>query len=308
MSAALYPSLPRVAVLLAAHNGERWLPEQLQSIRNQQGVQVQIYISVDMSDDGTLVCCQGYAEQYRDITLLQPGKFGSAGRNFFRLIRDVPIDGFDYVAFADQDDVWLANKLRRAVELLCTRQIAAYSSNVIAFWPDGRRQVLNKAQPQVHWDHLFEAAGPGCTYVLTPALAHALRSFVSEKWAALQEVTLHDWLIYAYARQAGWQWFIDPEPGVLYRQHAANQVGANTSIRSALNRWRRIRQGWWFDQISRIATIIDVKEPSPVIAEPIDRRQIRRMLINSRQCRRRLRDKWLFSGLCLVALVVGVRV
>ncbi|MBO98493.1 MAG: glycosyl transferase, partial [Flavobacteriales bacterium] len=44
---------PRVAVLLAAWNGMQWIEQQVESILKQKGVQADIYINVDISDDGT---------------------------------------------------------------------------------------------------------------------------------------------------------------------------------------------------------------------------------------------------------------
>jgi rhamnosyltransferase len=89
----------------------------------------------------------------------------------------------------------------------------AYSSNVTAFWPDGTTHVLNKAQPQVTWDYLFEAAGPGCTYVFSKRLASQLKRVLYDNWDVIQSITLHDWFCYGYARANGYQWFIDSEPG-----------------------------------------------------------------------------------------------
>lgn len=46
-------NLPKVAVLLAAYNGMQWIKEQIDTVFNQQDVDVTIYISVDLSTDGT---------------------------------------------------------------------------------------------------------------------------------------------------------------------------------------------------------------------------------------------------------------
>lgn len=300
------PSVPpRVAVLLAACNGERWLDEQVQSIQAQQSVAVHLHISVDESLDNTWGWCEAYAAAHANVTLLPSGRSGSAAGNFFRLLRDVSLGELDHVAFADQDDIWLPGKLLRAIEQLSAHRASAYSSNVLAFWADGRRQLLDKAQPQVHWDHHFEAAGPGCSYVFAPAFAQALQGFVRQHQHALQNVALHDWLAYAYARQNGWVWFIDQQPGLLYRQHGNNEFGANTSWRSMFHRLKRIRQGWWFEQVSLIARLVGVDAAAPVTGAAVDRRQLARMLVNARQCRRRPRDQLLFAALCAVAWITG---
>lgn len=49
--------------------------------------------------------------------------------------------------------------------------VVGYSSNVTAFWPANKRKLVSKAQPQRTSDFMFEAAGPGCTYLLQGSLA-----------------------------------------------------------------------------------------------------------------------------------------
>ena len=69
-------------------------------------------------------------------------------------------------------------------------------------------------------------------YVLNKDLALALQYFVKEHWDAVNEIVLHDWLMYAFARSNGYKWFIDPKPSMRYRQHGKNQVGANTGFQA----------------------------------------------------------------------------
>ena len=52
-----------VAVLLAAYNGIRWINEQINSILNQKYVNVVVYISVDISSDGTYEWCKELAKR-----------------------------------------------------------------------------------------------------------------------------------------------------------------------------------------------------------------------------------------------------
>src|ERR1700676_4709683 len=116
------PSLfPNCAVLMATFNGERWLPEQLDSIRNQQQVHVRVVVSDDQSTDCTMEVLDEHSALL-PLTILpaQKDRFGSANRNFLRLIRDADIDEAWYVALADQDDIWHPNKLARAVDRLCS--------------------------------------------------------------------------------------------------------------------------------------------------------------------------------------------
>ena len=302
---------PNIAILLAAYNGMQWIEEQLDSIQAQEGVNVHIFISVDASTDGTYEWGQNYARFCKNVTLLPPSEFSrGAARNFFRLLRDTPLNDFDLVAFADQDDRWHPNKLARAAAELATNVTQAYSSNVTAFWPDGAIRLLDKAQAQTKWDHYFEAAGPGCTYVLTKPFAVFVQQRVTLQWGALREVALHDWYIYALARTHGFRWYVDPVPSMDYRQHTRNEFGANVGIQALAERYRRIRNGWWFGQIKRIENLVNHDRP------PVERpswRKLRRsdflwLSINAGQCRRATKDRILFRVLCITLAVLGVKV
>ncbi len=299
--------LPKVAVLLAAYNGMLWIEEQLASILAQTGVSVSIFISVDPSIDGTEAWCAEFSLTHPAITLLPPaGTFGGASRNFFRLIRDVDFQTYDYVAFSDQDDIWHPEKLARAVTKLSPGNIDGYSSNVVAFWSDGRRMLVDKAQTQVEWDYLFEAAGPGCTYVLRQGLASAFKSLISSRWNEVQQIELHDWFCYAFARSRGYNWFIDPIPGMDYRQHERNQIGVNAGITSAIARWRKIADGWWFTQVALTALLLDIK--SPVISRTNGVVRISspmKLACNVSNCRRRARDRWALVIACFVKAITG---
>ncbi|WP_200627032.1 glycosyltransferase [Pseudomonas sp. LAM2023] len=293
--------IPRIAVLLAAYNGMQWLPEQVASILEQDDVDVTLFISVDRSDDGTEAWCETIQENTPAVQVLPFGqRFGGAGKNFFRLFRDVDLSPFDAVSLADQDDIWYPDKLARGYQHIASGN-AAYSSNVVAFWPDGREVLVEKHQPQVKFDYLFEAAGPGCTYLLSSALASQFKAFLLANWQEVQEVALHDWLIYAYARSQHMKWFIDPQASMRYRQHASNQVGVNAGIVAMRARLSKVLSGWWLHQSMHIASLVGMEKSELVAgwAEP-DVKSLLRLAVNARQCRRRNRDKVYFFGLCLI--------
>ena len=300
---------PKVAVLLAAYNGRAWIEEQLVSIRAQANVCVDVYISVDPSSDGTETWCAEYALAHPDVVLLpSSGPFRGASRNFFRLLRDVDLTPYDYVAFSDQDDMWYADKLERALSQLQTSGAGGYSSNVVAFWRDGRRMLVNKAQPQVKWDHLFEAAGPGCTYVLTKELMIRFKSMVVDRWDEVQHIDLHDWFCYAFARSRGFTWFIDPVPGLDYRQHERNQVGVNSGVASAITRLRKITDGWWFSQVRLTALLLEIN--CPFIGRENKAARVMswmKLALSVSHCRRRVRDRAVLFVVCLINAVAGRR-
>ena len=51
---AFISSAPKVTVLLASYQGIPWIDEQIDSILQQQNVNVELTISDDLSDDGTI--------------------------------------------------------------------------------------------------------------------------------------------------------------------------------------------------------------------------------------------------------------
>lgn len=294
--------LPRVLVLLATFNGARWLDEQLDSIFAQQRVDVKILAADDGSTDGTVALIEQRAAGHLAApVLLGAGRQLGAAGNFLRLLREAPLDGFDLIALADQDDIWLSERLAKAVAQLACNSATGYSSDAIAFWPDGRRRVLGKAYPQRAFDHLFEPAGPGCTYVVTAALAKALQVELRREPQRFDGIGYHDWLIYAFARTHGFRWFIDSTPGVLYRQHGHNELGANFGFSGVEKRWARLRSGWFRRQVLKIADMW-VGDHSALV----DR--LRRLAWRDRlwlacaapRCRRRPRDQLAFATMLLM--------
>lgn len=248
----------KVAVLMAVYNGERFLAEQIESILSQAEVDVDIIISIDKSTDSSLRICEEYSAIHKNIKILEYGeKFGSAGKNFFRLVRDLRLNDYNFVSFSDQDDIWLENKLSNAILAIRDKQAKVVSSDVLAFWQDGRRKLIKKSYPQSTFDYFYEAAGPGCTYVFSSDVFRGIQKFIIKNKDGLESVALHDWVIYAYCRHHGIKWYINPEPLMLYRQHEVNQVGSNSGLAAYWKRIKMIREGWYRNQVYAIASIVN---------------------------------------------------
>ena len=61
----------------------------------------------------------------------------------------------------------------------------------------GERRLIRKSQPQRAWDFVFEAAGPGSTYVFSPKAHEALVRVLNG--LDYSEIGVHDWYVYALA-------------------------------------------------------------------------------------------------------------
>jgi rhamnosyltransferase len=296
----------RFAVCLAAYNGMAYISDQIESILLQKNVDFHIFVSVDQSSDGTEDFLAGWALSEKRITLLPFGqRFGGAGPNFYRLLRDVDISGFDFFSFSDQDDIWHPEKLWRAHCLMTKRNALGYSSNVTAFWPSGKTQLVNKAQPQQSLDFMFEAAGPGCTYVLQNSLALSLQNMVRGADDSLLRVGYHDWLIYAFARTNNYPWIIDDWSSMQYRQHANNQIGVNAGWHSYWLRVQKMLSGHGFEKSLLIADLVHASS-TPVVQHGLRGGRIGYLwlALRANHCRRKRLDQLWFFILCILFAMV----
>lgn len=298
-----------MAICLAVYNGAEWLFDQVATILAQNSVQITIFVSVDRSVDGSENFVDRLANSDERFKVLKHGcRFGGAAPNFFRILFELDFTGFDYVCFADQDDLWKPDKLVRAHQKILSTGASGYSSNVMAFWPDQRHVMIDKAQKQVKWDFLFEAAGPGCTYVMRIEMVIAAQAVIRRRWADLQQVGLHDWFMYAFARANGYHWVIDDYAGMMYRQHENNQIGVNSGWQAMVYRAKKVYSGWGLTQSALIAELVGL-ENNQIVARWSDGSRLGLLWLacNAYKCRRRTRDKWLFALSCLALCTAGRR-
>jgi rhamnosyltransferase len=285
----------RVLVLLAAYNGKKWITEQIHSILAQKGCDITIVVSVDLSSDGTEEIVKTLADVYPNLYFLPMGqRFGGAAKNFYRLIIEADFSEYDFISLADQDDVWNPNKIANALVQLKKNDV--YSSNVKAFWENGKECLINKAQPFVEYDFLFEAAGPGCTYVMKKEFALHLKYFLRTNFCDVNDISLHDWLIYAFSRRFKYKWFIDQNPGMMYRQHSLNQVGANNNLKALFKRFLLIKNKWYRNEVEKLINILSMQN-EPFVKKTILRGYIGNLILlkNISKIRRRFRDRVLLS-------------
>ena len=300
---------PSVAVCLAAFNGLQYLQPQVDSILGQTDVDITLYVSVDRSTDGTEDWFCGLQSREARIVLLPFGEtFGGAARNFFRLLREVDFSSFEYVAFADQDDIWQPGKLKRAADCLLEQGVDGYSSDIVAFWETGRSRYIKKSYPQQRWDYLFESAGPGCTFVLTRPLATRIQMVLQLNTKQSLDVGLHDWFTYAFARANGYRWVIDEYASLMYRQHGENQVGVNSGFAAVVWRAKKVLSGWGLSQARLIATLVGVDQQDFVQSWSRGGRwSMLRLALQSTHCRRKPGDKVWFALSCVALAIIGWR-
>ena len=222
-----------VTVVLATFNGERFLPEQLASIAAQSLLPAELLIVDDGSTDAT---ADIVAEFARSAPLpvrweVNATRLGYAD-NFLRAASRVTTA---LVAFSDQDDVWHADKLTRALAVLATAPAGApalYCGRTELMTEDGRCYGLSPLfrRPPSFRNALVQNLGGGNTMVFNRAAKTLIEA------AGAQEVVLHDWWLYQLVSAAGGAVLYDRQPMLSYRQHPANLIGSNQGRQARLLR------------------------------------------------------------------------
>jgi glycosyltransferase involved in cell wall biosynthesis len=218
------PTTPRVCVLLSTYNGARYLPAQLDSLKAQQGVTVDLHVRDDGSTDETLAILARYADTWPSLAQVTSGPNLGPANSFLELLRTAP--DADYYAFCDQDDVWLPQKLARATEALkADAGPAMYCSNVTSVAEDLSVLGVPFQNDDPRFKHLlFENIAYGCTTVIN----RAARELVAARLPHPGAIIMHDWWMALVVAAFGSVHY-DPQPHILYRQHSTNSLGVEVS-------------------------------------------------------------------------------
>ncbi len=270
--------LPEACVVLGTYNGEEYLAEFVESVRGQSYGNWRMLIRDDGSNDATRSIVRRLAAGDARIETLndpirgdhilndagdskpdrrQNLRLGPSG-NFGVLLQTALDRGARYVLPADQDDVWLADKVSRQMEAMREAEASPPMDGL-----PGATPILVHADMTVVDAELatvgrsfFGLTGlrhdaacplrtllahnviPGCTMLLNRALLELAVPVP-------REAPLHDWWIALCAAASGRLIFL-PEPTALYRQHGGNAIGARSFWRTFnpvgsdwLGRWNR---------------------------------------------------------------------
>lgn len=252
----------KVLIILATYNGIKYIQEQIDSILNQEGVHVTLKIFDDGSVDGTIDLIFTWKENLHVQITQNQIPTGSAANNFFNALQsfnETTIDQYDYIAFADQDDIWLPNKLKAATNKMQSENSDLYMSNLI-LWEEknNRKTIINKSYSQKKYDYLFEGGSAGCTYVFSSAFAIELKKKIVNINYINWEFFSHDWFVYFFARSNHYKVVIDKNAYILYRVHDTNVHGQlNTfSFVAIRERMKLIKNGWYFKQAEGFMTLL----------------------------------------------------
>ena len=212
-----------ISVAMATYNGERFLPEQLDSLARQTQLPFELVVCDDGSADGTVEILRRFAASapfpvriYQNKTQLGPG---------FNFLSALDRCAGDLVAFCDQDDVWKESKLRICTEVMRDPSVALVSHSAVVFssqplarrWrnPDHRSGVWRGCGDFVahRWELL------GFSMVLRRAVLNS--AHVPKYSAVLSPWCAHDVWATAAALSCG-QVVLLPDELSFYRSHENN--------------------------------------------------------------------------------------
>lgn len=222
-------SAPHIQVLLSTFNGEKYLHAQLNSLLSQTYRNFSISIRDDGSSDATVSILREFAKANLNAKL-EEGENVGVVKSFYRLLESAEGDLF---CFCDQDDVWLPEKLSRAVAALSESPDSSrtlYCSRLIFTDSDGHVVFTSKAPKHIGLRNaVVENIATGCTVVIGKQLrALALK-------ARPEDVHMHDWWFYLLASTFGFVVF-DATPTVYYRRHDATVTSLGRSRRTLFTR------------------------------------------------------------------------
>lgn len=222
----------RVAVLLSSYNGEKYIEEQIISVMCQKNIDVSLYIRDDGSTDKTIEIIDRLANKYNSHIKYELGKNVGVVNSFFTLLREV--NGYDYYAFCDQDDVWDENKIGIAIDSLNKSVIPAmYFSTTLPV--DSNLVPITKISKKNDECHVFNISEVmirnnvvGCTMVFNKKLREKILRNIPTR------VIMHDHWIYAVCIAIDGDIYYDKTPHIKYRQHDSNVVGNKQNFKSRI--------------------------------------------------------------------------
>jgi len=227
---------PLVEILLSTHNGEKYLNALLDSICCQTYDNWRVLIRDDLSNDKTLEIILDYKNLYPDKFLIIDNFDDNCilhlgpSLSFGRLLETSTAD---YLAFCDQDDLWIPDKLELQMKTMMDTETSAGKTIPILVHSD---MMLCNDQMDImaasFWNYqniLPEPMGDirslpmqnfvtGCTILINKALCRLSIPIPAQ-------ALMFDWWLALMAAETG-KIVSVPFPLVMYRQHSNNAVGA----------------------------------------------------------------------------------
>lgn len=223
-----------VDILLSTYNGELYLRDLIDSILCQSYNQWHLWVRDDYSCDSTRAIIEEYIALYPNRISFLQDDHSNVGclRSFEILLKQATAP---YIMFADQDDVWLPDKIKHALHVMQDAELTTDKDTPIVVYSD--LSVVDEQLQPIH-SSFWEMAK------IRPALLDSPQKLASNNFVtgctmlfnqACKRVSipfghhaiLHDAVMALSVLVHGGKLLYNPHVDILYRQHAGNVVGAN---------------------------------------------------------------------------------
>lgn len=226
----------KISILLATYNGEKYLPEQLDSILNQDFKDFTLYISDDGSSDNTLKIIADYSKKDKRIKILskhEPNR--SACKHFLYMLENVESDLF---LFSDQDDVWTQDHVIALVErynvlsediknkpILIHGDLEVVGENLDKISDSYINYMNLPKNPKNKHFYFVQNNVTGCVMLINNELKNFVFLNKQDLFKYSSSIIMHDSFFATIACEFGKKIYVD-KAIELYRQHGKNVVGA----------------------------------------------------------------------------------
>lgn len=211
----------RISVAMATYNGEKYIGEQLDSIARQDLLPMELVITDDGSTDGTLRIAEEFARNapFPVRIFRNEARLGYAD-NF---LKAASLCQGDLVAFCDQDDIWMEQKLAVCSRSFADAEVVLAAHSAETFSDSGAR---GRRFPQFRTRTI--KTGRSNPF----AFPHGLVMVIRKELLSIIQTPCRPARVRAHDQ---WLWFLAASTGkiatvadplVLYRQHQSNMFGA----------------------------------------------------------------------------------
>ena len=227
----------KISIALCTYNGARFLSEQLASIAAQTRQPDELVACDDGSSDDTVEILKVFAPSVSfPVRIIVNDSNLGAVTNFRQAISRC---NGELTALADQDDVWLLDKLERAeVALMSSMNIGNTLYCTRLQYVDAALVTLGLSSIPANIgfsNAVVENSATGCSVVFGNEIKH---KFLQAKST---DMVMHDWWLYLVATAFG-DVVYDPRPSLLYRQHLSNVAGWQPRPSKLWHRYKSLRQ------------------------------------------------------------------
>lgn len=219
--------LKMISVVLAAYKGEKYIYAQVESILNQLGVDDELIVSDDCPDGETAAALGAILNDNRVIYLSGPGR--GVVRNFeFGILKARG----DYIFLADQDDVWLDNKVEIVLRAFSEGADLVLHNAIIT---DGDLNKTEETAFEINHTqmglvrNIVKNSYQGCCMAFKSEMKQYILPFP-------KRLPMHDQWIGLMGEEHGKVSLIE-EPLLLYRRHGGNVSGNGSSTLTKI-KWR----------------------------------------------------------------------